>query len=226
MILKLYHGSEFIVEKPEFGKGARHNDYGRGFYCTEDLELAREWACAKNSDGYVNAYEFDMTGLNVLNLNDSQYNILNWLAILADNRTYWQNGSISEEAKRYIKEHFLIDISQYDVIRGYRADDSYFSFAQDFASGVISLEKLSEAMRLGRLGEQIVLKSRKAFEQIRFVGYENACAAVYYTKKAEREREARREYRRSKSYKADVNELYMIDIIREGMTNGDARLSR
>ena len=42
MILKLYHGSEFIVEKPEFGKGARHNDYGRGFYCTENPELARE----------------------------------------------------------------------------------------------------------------------------------------------------------------------------------------
>lgn len=35
----------------------------------------------------------------------------------------------------------------------------YFSFAQDFVAGVISLEKLSEAMRLGKLGEQIVLKS-------------------------------------------------------------------
>lgn len=42
----------------------------------------------------------------------------------------------------------------------------YFSFAQDFVAGVISLEKLSEAMRLGKLGEQIVLKSPKAFDQI------------------------------------------------------------
>lgn len=40
----LYHGSEFLIEKPEFGKVARHNDYGRGFYCTENIELAREWA--------------------------------------------------------------------------------------------------------------------------------------------------------------------------------------
>ena len=40
----LYHGSEFLIEKPEFGKGARHNDYGRGFYCAENIELAREWA--------------------------------------------------------------------------------------------------------------------------------------------------------------------------------------
>lgn len=222
----LYHGSEFLIEKPEFGKGARHNDYGRGFYCTENIELAREWACVKQKNGYVNIYELEMEGLKVLNLNDSKYHILNWLAILADNRTYWQNGSIAEEAKKYIKEHFLIDITPYDIIVGYRADDSYFSFAQDFVSGVISLEKLSEAMRLGKLGEQIVLKSPKAFETIYFQNYENVDAEIYYIKKAEREREARREYRRRKKESADIHELFMLDIMREGMENGDTRLFR
>ncbi|MFQ9786099.1 MAG: DUF3990 domain-containing protein [Mediterraneibacter faecis] len=222
----LYHGSEFLIEKPEFGKGARHNDYGRGFYCTENIELAREWACVKQKNGYVNIYELDMEGLKVLNLNDSKYHILNWLAILGDNRTYWQNGSIAEEAKKYIKEHFLIDITPYDIIVGYRADDSYFSFAQDFVSGVISLEKLSEAMRLGKLGEQIVLKSPKAFETIYFQNYENVDAEIYYIKKAEREREARREYRRRKKESADIHELFMLDIMREGMENGDTRLFR
>lgn len=226
MSVRLYHGSEVIVERPEFGKGARHNDYGKGFYCTENPELAREWACAKQKNGYVNIYDLDITGLRVLNLNDPQYNILNWLAILADNRTYWQNGSISEDAKDYIKMHFLLDISGYDVIIGYRADDSYFSFAQDFVAGVISLEKLSEAMRLGKLGEQIVLKSLKAFGQIEFVGCENVDVDVYYARKIERERDARREYRRRRKENSDINELYMIDIMREGMVNGDARLSK
>lgn len=221
---RLYHGSQFIIQKPEYGKAARHNDYGKGFYCTEQIELAKEWACAKQVDGYVNIYDLDFNGLNVLNLNDGHYNILNWLALLADNRTYWQNGSIAEEAKSYIKENFLPDISSYDVIIGYRADDSYFAFAQDFVAGVISMQKLAHAMKLGQLGEQIVLKSKKAFEQITYIGNELVDAEIYYMKKAEREREARREYRKGKKEKADINELFILDIMREGIKNGDARL--
>lgn len=223
--MRLYHGSENIIEKPVYGNGARYNDYGKGFYCTENIELAKEWACAKQKNGYANIYDLDLSELNVLNLNSGSYNILNWLAILADNRTYWQNGSIAEPAKNYIKENFLPDISTYDVIISYRADDSYFSFAQDFVSGVISLQKLAQAMRLGKLGEQIVLKSPKAFAQIQFAGYENADAEEYYIKKNEREREARRQYRRNKKEKADVNELFILDIMREEIKNGDARLS-
>ena len=223
--MRLYHGSENIIEKPVYGKGAHYNDYGKGFYCTENIELAKEWACAKQKNGYANIYDLDLSELNVLNLNSGSYNILNWLAILADNRTYWQNGSIAEPAKNYIKENFLPDISTYDVIIGYRADDSYFSFAQDFVSGVISLQKLAQAMRLGKLGEQIVLKSPKAFAQIQFAGYENADAEEYYIKKNEREREARRQYRRNKKEQADVNELFILDIMREEIKNGDARLS-
>ncbi len=221
----LYHGSENIIEKPEFGKGALHNDYGRGFYCTENIELAKEWACASQHNGYANVYEFDITGLKCLNLNSPEYNILNWLAILADNRTYWQNGSISEQAKKYVKDNFLPDISEYDVITGYRADDSYFSFAQDFVANTISFQKLSEAMRLGKLGEQIVLKSPKAFDQIKFLGYESAEAGEYYLKKSEREREARKEYRSRKKEVANINDLFILDIMREGIKNGDARLS-
>lgn len=220
----LYHGSQFIVESPQYGKGARTNDYGRGFYCTEEIELAREWACKKGKNGYVNIYEMDLAGLKILNLNSKEYNILNWLALLADNRTYWQNGSIAEEAKKYIKDNFLPDISGYDIITGYRADDSYFAFAQDFVSGAISLQKLSEAMRLGKLGEQIVLKSQKAFDTIHYLGSEGVDAEEYYAKRTEREREARREYRKKKRGTAAVSELYILDIMREGMKNGDARL--
>lgn len=220
----LFHGSEFVIEKPIYGKGAKTNDYGRGFYCTENAELAKEWACAKNKDGYLNEYELDFSGLKVLNLNSPEYSVLHWLALLADNRTYWQKGSIAEEGKKYIRENFLIDIAAYDIMIGYRADDSYFSFAQDFVMGAISFEKLSEAMKLGKLGEQIVLKSRQAFDRIEYKRSEAVSAAEYYIKKAARDKEARREYRSSKKKEADIHEIFILDIMREGMKHGDPRL--
>lgn len=224
MSVILYHGSENIIEHPTYGKGARTNDYGRGFYCTEQSELAKEWACAKGKNGFANKYELNLNNLNILNLNQKPWHILNWLAVLADNRTYWQNSSISEEAKQYIKTNFLPDITPYDIIIGYRADDSYFSFAQDFVAGTISLQKLKEAMYLGNLGEQVVLKSQKAFSQISYLGSESADAEEYYVKKTARERDARRQYRKSKKGTSFINELYILDIMREGMKNDDPRL--
>ena len=220
----VYHGSDHIIEKPVYNGSKRTNDYGYGFYTTESIELAKEWACSDQRNGFANIYEFNPEGLSMLRLNSPEYNILNWLAILTKYRSYWQNGSIAEEAKNYLQQHFFVDPAPYDVIIGYRADDSYFTFAQDFVAGTISLKKLSEAMRLGKLGEQIVLKNEKAFEHIRFVGAEPADAETYYEKKALRDREARRAYRSTRQVSNALNELYMIDIMREGIENGDPRL--
>lgn len=224
MKIKIYHGSEFIISKPEYGKGARNNDYGRGFYTTKEIELAKEWACGKGNNGYVNSYELDMTDLKVLNLNDDKYSILNWLAVLVNNRTYWQNYSISTEAKDYLKENFLLDLNGYDIIIGYRADDSYFSFAQDFVANVISLEQLKKAMKLGKLGEQVVLMSKRAFAAIEYLNSEEALAEVYFEKKLERDNKAKKEYRESKKRTDYRKGLFMLDIMREGMKNDDLRL--
>jgi hypothetical protein len=109
----VFHGSEHIVEKPVFRGGKKSNDYGYGFYTTESLDLAKEWACAKNTDGYANRYELNMEGLSVLNLNSPEYSILNWLAVLTHYRSYWQNGSIAETAKKYLQEQgFVYDEEQ------------------------------------------------------------------------------------------------------------------
>ena len=224
-IIRLFHGSDHIIEVPEFGRGSGRNDYGKGFYCTEDIELAKEWACSRGTDGYANIYDLDTTGLNILRLNSGNYNVLHWLAILADNRTYWEKNSISEEAKNYLKENFLIDITKYDIIVGYRADDSYFTFAQNFVSNAISLRQLSEAMRLGKLGEQIVLKSKKSFQNIKYQTAEQATAGIYYTKKVAHDREARKEYRTQVKNSSNKKDLFMLDIMREEIKNGDSRLS-
>jgi len=220
----VYHGSDHIIKVPVYNGSKRANDYGYGFYTTENLELAKEWSCSDGNDGFANEYEVDLKGLKILNLNDEKYNILNWLAILVRYRTYWQKNSIAEEAKEYLQENFFIDVSLYDVVIGNRADDSYFSFAQDFISGTISLGKLSEAMRLGKLGEQIVFKSEKSFKHINYINAYPVEAREYYEKKTARDREARRAYRESKRTRDSINELFIIDIMRENIKNGDSRL--
>lgn len=165
-----------------------------------------------------------MEGLNVLYLNSKEYNLLNWLAVLTKNRTYWENSTVSETAKKYLAENFMIDTAGYDVIIGYRADDSYFSFAQDFVAGAISYRQLGDAMRLGKLGEQVVLMSEKAFGRIKYISNSPADASVYYKKKKERDLAARRQYRQTRNEMLLPNELLMIDIIREGMKQDDERL--
>ena len=220
----VYHGSDHVIEVPVYNGSKRANDYGYGFYASENKELAKEWACSKNRNGYANSYEADLSDLSVLNLNSPEHNILNWLAILAKYRTDWQKTSIAEDAKEYLQQNFFIDPAPYDVIIGYRADDSYFSFAQDFVAGATSLRRLSEATRLGKLGEQIVFKSEASFSKIRFIKAETADAAEYFEKKISRDREAQRAYRNSKKSSDSVNELFMLDIMREGIQNGDPRI--
>lgn len=139
----------FSFGDPVFGEGKTYNDYGLGFYCTEHIELAKEWACASDKDGYANHYQLDMTGLSVLNLND-----------------------------------------------------------------------LGEAMKLGKLGEQVVLKSRKAFEALTFVDAFEENKEEYYAKYKLRDEEARNRYREIAAQPLAEKETYVIDIIRNNWKNG------
>ena len=220
--MMIYHGSKDIIEKPEFGKGNQKNDYGLGFYCTENVELAKEWACSNNeTNGYANQYEIDLSDYKVLDLREEKYSILNWMALLLKFRTFDVNTPISAQAKEYILENFYVDVEEYDVIIGYRADDSYFSFAKDFINNTISVEQLAEAMRLGELGIQIVLKSKKAFDAVKYKSYELAECKEYYVKRVSRDKKARETY--LSGYRQDLvsDGLFVMDIIRKGLKNGD-----
>ena len=218
----IYHGSKDIIEKPEFGKGNKKNDYGLGFYCTENVELAKEWACSNNeTNGYANQYEIDLSDYKVLDLRDEKYSILNWMALLLKFRTFDVNTPISAQAKEYILENFYVDAEEYDVIIGYRADDSYFSFAKDFINNIISVEQLAEAMHLGELGIQIVLKSKKAFNAVKYISCELSECKEYYVKRVSRDKKARETYLSGHRQKSVSDGLFVMDIIRKGLKNGD-----
>lgn len=224
--LTIYHGSPKIIERPTYGLGNPFNDYGLGFYCTESIELAKEWACSTESDGFANRYELDMTDLSVFSLTGGDYHILNWLAVLLENRRFRISGNIAKQARDYIAENFSVDYKAYDVIKGYRADDSYFSFASSFLNNTISLSQLERAMLLGKLGEQIVLKSQEAFNRITFMEAVTAPREIYLPKKMARDTTARADFQKEKSRETVLSEKYVLDIIREGWKNDDQRLQR
>lgn len=221
--LIIYHGSKDIIEKPYFHGGKANNDYGYGFYCSESLELAKEWSCS-NSDnnGFANKYSLDISKLKILDLTSKRYSILNWIAILLKFRSFDLTNDISIQAKEYLLENFYIDVDDYDIVIGYRADDSYFSFAKDFVNNTIPVRKLSQAMELGELGKQVVIISELAFTKLHFEGFETADRFEYSVKRMARDKKAREDYLNDTRKSATLaNDIFIVDIIRRGLKDGD-----
>ena len=222
--ITIYHGSNQIVEVPLWGMGRKNNDFGLGFYCTENIELAKEWAVSSLNDGFANRYTLDTENLSVLNLNCPEYTILIWIAVIVEHRLFSIKTPIARRAKQYLIDNFGINVNAYDLITGYRADDSYFDFAEAFLNNTITVEQLSRAMRLGKLGEQIVLKSKYAFSKIKYDGYEVAEKDQYYVLRKSRNDEANQAYLFIQEEESDG--LFIQDILRGGITNDDPRIPR
>ena len=223
--MKIFHGSQSVIKVPQYGLDKVGNDFGLGFYCTESEDLAKEWSVQPNSDGFANAYELDMTRLNVLRLNTPEFTVLNWMAILVSHRQFKLKVPVAGAAYHYLKSRFAVNVDAYDVVIGYRADDSYFDFAEAFLNNSISVEQLAVALRLGKLGEQVVIKSQEAFGRIRFAGFSTADSALYYPRRQARNDSAGREFEELLS-RNDFNGLYMNAILAQRIGNDDERIPR
>ena len=221
--ITIYHGSTQVIESPTFGLGRKNNDFGLGFYCTESNDLAKEWAVSSLNDGFSNRYTLSMDHMKILKLNSPDYTILNWMAVLVEHRLFSLRTPVARRARQYLIDHFGINVNAYDLVIGYRADDSYFDYAESFLNNTITLEQLSRAMQLGKLGEQVVLKSKYAFTQIRFEGFETADKDLFYVLRKARDSEANRKY--LDILEEETDGLYIQDIIRGGILNGDPRIS-
>ena len=164
-----------------------------------------------------------MSGLKILDLTDKRYSILNWVAILLKFRTFDLSNDISIQAKEYLLKNFYIDVNNYDIVIGFRADDSYFSFARDFVNNTIPVRKLSQAMELGQLGKQVVIVSELAFSKLHFEGFETADRLVYFTKRKARDEKAREDYLKGTRKSATlINDIFVMDIIRKEFKDGDS----
>ena len=222
--MKLYHGSDHIVEAPAFGLGKPYNDYGPGFYCTQHPDMAGEWAVGFDHDGFVNEDDFDTNGLEIVDLDAQEFTTLHWLAVLLANRWFDVRAPIANEAREYLLANFSVDLSKSDVVEGYRADDSYFTFAQDFINGTISYRQLGNAMRLGELGRQVVVKSERAFSRLQFLDAQEAPRSIWLPRRERRDREAREQYFDHERNARKKGDLFITQIIDEEMGPHDDRL--
>lgn len=163
----LYHGSNSKIVNPKYLGGSNTHDYGNGFYLSLNEELAKEWAvCNSQDDGYLHKYKLDTSGLKILYLNE-KYNVLTWLAVLAKHRSADNTKKYKVNVEKLIAKYYYKEIDKYDIIVGYRADDSYFSFAKHAIKNEIDISLLELIMRTGDLGHQVFIKSKKAFEKLK-----------------------------------------------------------
>lgn len=168
-----YYGADKKVEKPiyNYALSNPNNDYGIGFYLTKEKDKAKLWA-SQFDEGYCIKYDFDMKGLNVLYLNsNTEEEIMLWISILVNNRFSKEEIEKYKDTIEWLNNHYHINLDNYDVVVGYRADDSYFLYSKDFVANNLSIDALSKAMKLGKLGLQYCLKSEKAFKKIKTLEY-------------------------------------------------------
>lgn len=163
--LVLYHGSPEKVVTPRFGLGDEKHDYGKGFYLTESAELAKEWAVYRPnaSNGWVHKFELDMSGLNILDF--QKHSVMTWLAELMKHRDAADSKRYRMLSKQFI-ERFGISTEGYDVIKGWRANASYFYIAKSFVRDEVDIDILEELLALGGLGIQYCIKTERAYEQL------------------------------------------------------------
>lgn len=174
----LYHGSPNNVVVPQFGFGEGKHDYGKGLYLTENIELAKEWAVCRpdETNGWVHKYELETDDLKILDF--QEHDILSWLAELMKHRDASDSKRYKVLSKKFIVE-YGIDTSEYDVIKGWRANASYFYIAKEFVRDNIDIEILEELLSLGGLGIQYCIKSELAYSKLTEV--EDGLVSVDYS---------------------------------------------
>lgn len=161
----LYHGSPNKIVVPKYGFGEEKHDYGKGFYLTENIELAKEWAVCRpdETNGWVHKFELETTDLKILDF--QKYDVLSWLAELMKHRDASDTKRYHMLAKKFI-EKYGINTSDYDVVKGWRADASYFYIAKEFVRDNVDIEILEELLSLGGLGIQYCVKSELAYSKL------------------------------------------------------------
>lgn len=213
-----YHGSKTIIRNPIYKGSDSFNDYGPSFYLTTDITGAKSWACKNDSIGFVNKYYVDnniFSHLKILDLtNKNEFNILNWIAILMHFRVL--DASFQKNNRQTLEwlQKFYINVDEYDVIIGYRADDSYFRFPIRFITNELSYDDLEKVYLSGDLGIQYAFMSEKAIKALKFESFIK-CEESFIGHHYAIVKEASDYFDELLNKPRDLNKTYILDLMRK-----------
>lgn len=144
--MKLYHGSNVVVENPEVLVMGFYKDFGYGFYCTSLEKQARKWALTKKGKSIVSVYD---------------YNAIDDLAVLSfpEMTEEWLDFVIN--CRRGISHNL-------DIVEGPMADDQIWDYVEDLLEGSITREAFWVLAKFKRPSHQIVFCTPKALQTISF----------------------------------------------------------
>ena len=155
--MKLFHGSNCEVAKPDVSHSRGSVDFGRGFYLTSYQEQAVRWAKRKamrmNGEPVVNAYDFDERLLGGFRARRFECYDPEWLDFVCDCRIADFPGH------------------EYEVIVGPVADDKVFEAVNMYFQGLWDAETTLAALAFFERNDQFCFASQRAVDiLLRFEG--------------------------------------------------------
>ena len=150
--MKLYHGSDVVVQSPDVDHSREKIDFGRGFYVTPVYEQAVKWAERfKDAGGkaYLSVYDFDEETLGGLRLLDFPAHSGEWLDFIVSCRMGNDTGA-------------------YDVIRGGVANDKVFDTCELYFRGLISKETAIDRLKTVSPNLQLCFKNNRVIKNALF----------------------------------------------------------
>lgn len=141
--MKLYHGSNVMIDKVDFTKCHPFKDFGCGFYLTDNIKHARNMAFRRymrvGGEEYVSGFEFDYeNAIQNLKIMVFDHPTEEWANFVMMNR----NENISHPAH------------EYDIVIGPIADDSVVVSFRLFQDGYISIAELVKRLEYKELSTQ------------------------------------------------------------------------
>lgn len=138
--INVYHGSRSQVVYPDISLSRDDIDFGAGFYLTRDENMAKKWACNKQTS-FVNKYSLIFDDLKIYHFKADE----EWLEYVV--------------ANRYL-EKSTFDDRKYDVLIGPTADDKLFNILDMYADGLLPTDKAIDTINCMHYSEQIVIKKQ------------------------------------------------------------------